>query len=84
MVKGQVPALHLDPETRQGPELDALASILPMDRRARLTPTTTTSNLKASRARRMGEKACGRSRRSRLFGGLGGRRQVPGRDRGAA
>ena len=36
MVKGQVPALHLDPESRQGPELDALASILPMDRRARL------------------------------------------------
>ena len=36
MVKGQVPALHLEPESRQAPELDALASILPMDRRARL------------------------------------------------
>jgi hypothetical protein len=36
VVKGQVRALHLDPESRQAPELDALASMLPMDRRARL------------------------------------------------
>jgi hypothetical protein len=33
MVKGKVPALHLDPETRRALELDALAAIVPMDPR---------------------------------------------------
>ena len=36
MVKGKVPALHLDPATRRALQLDALAAILPMDRRDRL------------------------------------------------
>jgi hypothetical protein len=29
MVKGNVPALHLDPETHRALQLDALAAILP-------------------------------------------------------
>ena len=35
MVKGKVPALHLDPETRRALQLDALAAILMMDRAGR-------------------------------------------------
>ena len=41
MVKGKVPALHLDPETRRALQLDALAAILPMDRRDRLAELLT-------------------------------------------
>jgi hypothetical protein len=33
MVKGKVPALRLGPATRRALQLDALAAILPMDRR---------------------------------------------------
>jgi hypothetical protein len=36
MVKGDAPGLLLDPETRRALQLDALAAILPMDRRDRL------------------------------------------------
>jgi hypothetical protein len=36
MVEGNAPALDLDPETRRALQLDALAAILPMDRRDRL------------------------------------------------
>jgi hypothetical protein len=35
-VQGKVPALHLGPATRRALRLDALAAILPMDRRDRL------------------------------------------------
>ena len=41
MVKGNVPALHLDPETRRAQYLDALVAILPMDRRDRLAELLT-------------------------------------------
>ena len=41
MVQGKVPALHLDPETRRALQLDALAAILPMDRRDRLAELLT-------------------------------------------
>ena len=41
MVKGNAPALHLDPETRRALQLDALAAILPMDRRDRLAELLT-------------------------------------------
>ena len=41
MVKGDAPALHLDPETRRALQLDALAAILPMDRRDRLAELLT-------------------------------------------
>jgi hypothetical protein len=37
MLRGKIPpALHLDPATRRALRLDALAAILPMDRRDRL------------------------------------------------
>jgi hypothetical protein len=41
MVKGNVPALHLDPETDRALQLDALAAILPIDRRDRLAELLT-------------------------------------------
>ena len=41
MVKGDAPALLLDPETRRALQLDALAAILPMDRRDRLAELLT-------------------------------------------
>ena len=41
VVKGDAPALHLDPETRRALQLDALAAILPMDRRDRLAELLT-------------------------------------------
>jgi hypothetical protein len=41
MVKGNVPALHLDPETHRALQLDALAAILPIDRRDRLAELLT-------------------------------------------
>jgi hypothetical protein len=41
MVKGNAPARHLDPETRRVLQLDALAAILPMDRRDRLAELLT-------------------------------------------
>ncbi len=41
MVKGNAPALHLDPETCRALQLDALAAILPMDRRDRLAELLT-------------------------------------------
>ena len=40
-MKGDAPALHLDPETRRALQLDALAAILPMDRRDRLAELLT-------------------------------------------
>jgi hypothetical protein len=40
-MKGGAPALHLDPETRRALQLDALAAILPMDRRDRLAELLT-------------------------------------------
>jgi hypothetical protein len=41
MVKGNAPALDPDPETRRALQLDALAAILPMDRRDRLAELLT-------------------------------------------
>jgi len=41
VVKGKVPALHLDPATRRALQLDALAAILPKDRRDRLAELLT-------------------------------------------
>jgi hypothetical protein len=41
MVKGDAPGLLLDPETRRALQLDALAAILPMDRRDRLAELLT-------------------------------------------
>jgi hypothetical protein len=41
MVKGDAPALRLDPETRRALQLNALAAILPMDRRDRLAELLT-------------------------------------------
>ena len=41
VVKGDAPALRLDPETRRALQLDALAAILPMDRRDRLAELLT-------------------------------------------
>jgi hypothetical protein len=41
MDKGKVPALHLDPESRRALQPDALAAILPMHRRDRLTELLT-------------------------------------------
>jgi hypothetical protein len=41
MAKGNAPALDLDPETRRALQLDALAAILPMDRRDRLAELLT-------------------------------------------
>jgi hypothetical protein len=41
MVEGNAPALDLDPETRRALQLDALAAILPMDRRDRLAELLT-------------------------------------------
>jgi hypothetical protein len=41
MVKGNAPALDLDPESRRALQLDALAAILPMDRRDRLAELLT-------------------------------------------
>jgi hypothetical protein len=41
MMKGKVPALHLDPTTRRALQSDALATILPMDRRDRLAQLLT-------------------------------------------
>jgi hypothetical protein len=49
VVKGQVPALHLDPESRRALELDALASILPMDRRDRLVELLTDDDVETLR-----------------------------------
>ena len=40
-MKGGAPAFHLDPETRRALQLDALAAILPMDRRDRLAELLT-------------------------------------------
>jgi hypothetical protein len=41
MVKRNAPALDLDPESRRALQLDALAAILPMDRRDRLAELLT-------------------------------------------
>ena len=41
MVEGNAPALDLDPETRRALQLDALAAILPMDRRDRMAELLT-------------------------------------------
>lgn len=40
-MKGKVPALRLGPATRRALQLDALAAILPMDRRDRLAELLT-------------------------------------------
>jgi len=66
MVKGNAPALDPDPETRRALQLDALAAILPMDRRDRLAELLTDDDfetLRPSRAKVWGETALGRSRR---------------------
>jgi hypothetical protein len=67
MMKGDAPGLLLDPEIRRALQLDALAAILPMDRRDRLAELLTDDDVetlkhlaregmgeKASRARRHG------------------------------
>ena len=41
MIKGQAHTLHVDPEGRRALQLDALAAILPMDRRDRLAELLT-------------------------------------------
>jgi hypothetical protein len=41
MIKGKASALHRDPETRRARQLDALAAILPMERRDRLAELLT-------------------------------------------
>jgi hypothetical protein len=52
MIKGNAPALHLDPETRRALQLDALAAIPPMDRRDRLAELLTdASSLGSGQAR---------------------------------
>jgi hypothetical protein len=59
MSKGNAPAPPLDPETRRALQLDALAAILPMDRRDRLAELPTdedVENPKASPARRHGRE----------------------------
>jgi hypothetical protein len=66
MVKGKVPALRLGPATRRALQLDALAAILPMDRRDWLAELVTDDDfetLRPSRAKVWGETALGRSRR---------------------
>ena len=45
MVKGRVPALRLGPATRRALQLDALAAILPMDRRDWLAELVTDDNV---------------------------------------
>jgi hypothetical protein len=45
MVKGNVPALHLDPETHRALQLDALAAILPIGRRDRLAELLTDDDI---------------------------------------
>ena len=49
VVKGDAPALHLDPETRRALQLDALAAILPMDRRDRLAELLTDDDVETLR-----------------------------------
>ena len=66
MVKGKVPALRLGPATRRALQLDALAAILPMDRRDRLAELLTDDDVETLEhlARRYGARtACGLSRR---------------------
>ena len=46
VVKGDAPALHLDPESRRALQLDALAAILPMDRRDRLAELLTDDDVR--------------------------------------
>ena len=46
VVKGDAPALHLDPETRRALQLDAFAAILPMDRRDRLAELLTDDDVR--------------------------------------
>jgi len=79
MVKRKVPAFHLDPATRRAMQLDALAAILPMDRREPAGGAPhgrRRRDLKASRARRHGrEQPAGARVGSRLFGGLNGHRR---------
>jgi len=69
------PALSRDPLTRRALELDALAAILPMDRRDRLVEILTDEgrrDFKASRQGRHGrEQSSGARLRSRLSRGLG-------------
>ena len=57
--KDRSPALHLDPESRHASEIDALASILPMDRRARLAELLTddVETLKRLSRQGMGENS---------------------------
>jgi hypothetical protein len=47
MVKGDASALHLDPKTRRALQLDALAAILPMDRRDRLAELLTDDDVES-------------------------------------
>jgi hypothetical protein len=58
-MKGGAPAFHLDLETRRALQLDALAAILPMDRRDRLAELLTDDDvetLKHLAREGMGEK----------------------------
>ena len=60
MVKGKVPALHLDPETRRALQLDALAAILMMDwrgRRAEILTDDDVETLKHLAREGMGENS---------------------------
>ena len=66
MVEGNAPALDLDPETRRALQLDALAAILPMDRRDRRAELLTDDDVETlgHLARRYGrERPAGLSRR---------------------
>ena len=49
MVKGKVPALHLDLETRRALELDAVAATLPIDWRGRLAELLTDDDVETLR-----------------------------------
>jgi hypothetical protein len=49
MVKGELPAIRLDPETRRAPQLDALVAILPMDRPDRLAELLTDDDVETLR-----------------------------------
>jgi hypothetical protein len=57
MVKGKVPALHLDPETRRALQLDALAAIPPIDRLAELLTDDDVETLKHLAREGMGENS---------------------------
>ena len=72
-MKGKVPARRLGPATRRALQLDALAAILPMDRRAESLLATTSRPQSIWREGKRRERPAGSRVGCRLFGDLGGR-----------